>query len=144
MLRTQEPEAFDALTTLPWVFTNRHRDFDYRWSGTVIRLGQDGSIAEIRYANALRADPDMAEADIPRAYRAVRLLSRLAGEPRFVCRYPFAPGDLVVFDNRRILHGRDAFDPAGGRRRLDGCYVDHDDLFSRLRVLSRDENGIPT
>ena len=49
----------------------------------------------------------------------------------------FAPGDLVGFDNRRILHGRDAFDPAAGRRRLRGCYLDHDDLFSRLRVLRR-------
>ena len=61
----------------------------------------------------------------------------MARDPRFQLVYPFRPGDLVGFDNRRILHGRDAFESAGSRH-LRGCYADHDDLYSRLRVLRRD------
>lgn len=136
-LRREEPAVFEALATLPWVHTNRHRDFDYRWSAPIISLDDADGLAEIRFANNLRAEPDMAEADVPRAYEAVRSFLRRAGDPRYVCRYPFRPGDLVMFDNRRILHGRDAFDPQGGVRRLQGCYVDRDELLSRLRVLSR-------
>jgi gamma-butyrobetaine dioxygenase len=49
----------------------------------------------------------------------------------------FEPGDLVGFDNRRVLHGRDAYDPGAGRRVLRGCYIDRDDVLSRLRVLRR-------
>jgi gamma-butyrobetaine dioxygenase len=49
----------------------------------------------------------------------------------------FEAGDLVGFDNRRILHGRDAYDPGIGRRVLRGCYIDRDDVLSRLRVLRR-------
>ncbi|MEO1687310.1 MAG: TauD/TfdA family dioxygenase, partial [Pseudomonadota bacterium] len=64
-------------------------------------------------------------------------MMQLAASPRFVCRYPFAPGDLVIFDNRRILHGRDRFTPQTGTRRLQGCYLDTDELLSRLRVLHR-------
>jgi gamma-butyrobetaine dioxygenase len=46
-------------------------------------------------------------------------------------------GQMVVFDNRRVLHGRRAFDPATGKRRLRGCYVDRSEFTSRLRVLQR-------
>jgi gamma-butyrobetaine dioxygenase len=68
---------------------------------------------------------------------AMRVFTQVAHDPRFMISSAFTPGDLVGFDNRRILHGRDAFDPGAGRRRLRGCYMDHDDLFSRLRVLRR-------
>lgn len=137
-LRDEHPAEYEALTTLRWVWSNRHPRFDYRTSTPPIELSPEGEIAEIRMANALRADPDMAEADVPRAYDAMRLMMRMVSDERFVCRYPFAAGDLVIFDNRRILHGRDAFNPNGGVRRLQGCYLDTDELRSRLRVLARD------
>ena len=79
----------------------------------------------------------MAAEDVPRAYRAVRRFHTLGADPRFQIGYAFRPGDLVGFDNRRILHGRDAFDTAKGERYLRGCYVDHDEVHSRLRVLAR-------
>jgi gamma-butyrobetaine dioxygenase len=44
---------------------------------------------------------------------------------------------MVVFDNRRILHGREAFNPASGLRHLQGCYVDRGEFESRLRLLGR-------
>ena len=47
------------------------------------------------------------------------------------------PGEMVGFHNRRVLHGRRAFNPATGRRLLRGCYVDWDEVNSRIRVLSR-------
>ncbi len=78
----------------------------------------------------------MAPSDIPRAYESLRVFAEMARDPRFQLTYPFRPGDLVGFDNRRILHGRDSFE-SGGTRHLRGCYADHDDLFSRLRVLRR-------
>jgi gamma-butyrobetaine dioxygenase len=46
------------------------------------------------------------------------------------------PGDLVLFDNERVLHGRTGF--AGyGARHLQGCYADRDGLLSTLAVLER-------
>lgn len=140
-IRDTDAEAFDALTTLNWIMSNRHRDSDYRWSDPIVILDRAGGIAEIKYANFLRAEPDMPERDVPRAYRALRLFARLSRDPAYVCRYPFAAGDLVIFDNRRILHGRDSFSPNSGTRRLEGCYLDRDELFSRLRVLAREKRA---
>ena len=44
-------------------------------------------------------------------------------------------GDLFIVDNRRVLHGRTAYDPTGGTRHLQGCYADIDGLHSTIRVL---------
>lgn len=42
---------------------------------------------------------------------------------------------MLVFDNWRYLHGREGFDPSAGDRHLEGCYVDWDEIFSRIRIL---------
>ncbi len=54
------------------------------------------------------------------------------------------PGDMISFDNRRILHARNAFDPSSGPRHLQGAYVDLDEFFTKYRVLHKKfENGEP-
>jgi gamma-butyrobetaine dioxygenase len=80
----------------------------------------------------------MDAADVPRGYEAMRVFSAVAHHPDLMLSNRLEPGDLVGFDNRRVLHGRDAFDPGAGRRVLRGCYIDRDDVLSRLRVLRRD------
>ena len=34
-----------------------------------------------------------------------------ANSPEYQMSFPFKAGDLIIFDNRRILHGRTAYDP---------------------------------
>lgn len=135
-LRAEHPQHHDALTTLRWVFFNRGPGIDHRWSGPLIDLGVDGSPLTLRAFYPVRGFPDMAPDDMPRAYAAMRCFSRLADSDRFKLSSPFRPGDLVGFDNRRILHGRDAFE-SGGRRHLRGMYLDHDEIRSATRVVNR-------
>ena len=49
-------------------------------------------------------------------------------------RFKLEPGDLLTFDNWRVLHGRQAYQPSTGMRHLQGCYVDRDEVLSRLRM----------
>jgi gamma-butyrobetaine dioxygenase len=35
------------------------------------------------------------------------------------------------------LHARTEFDPTSGARHFKGCYVDRDELLSRIHVLQR-------
>ncbi|KAI9798855.1 MAG: hypothetical protein M1833_004358 [Piccolia ochrophora] len=44
-------------------------------------------------------------------------------------------GECVLFDNRRVLHGRRAFEVKEGKRWLRGAYIGGDAYRSRLRVL---------
>lgn len=137
-LRVDEPEAFEALTTLEWVFFNRSRHHDHRWRGPIIDLGDGRLPYTFRAFHPVRAFPAMEPDDVDRAYEALRCFSAVAGSERFQLRYPFRPGDIVIFDNRRILHGRESFEPQPGtRRRLIGAYIDTDEFYSRLRVLLR-------
>jgi len=135
-IRVEHPDAYEALTMLDWVFMNRSRDADHRWIGPIIDHGSARQPLTLRAFYPVRSAPHMPAADIPRAYESLRVFAEVARDPRFQIRYPFRPGDLVGFDNRRILHGRDGFE-SGGARHLRGCYVDHDDIHSRLRVLRR-------
>jgi gamma-butyrobetaine dioxygenase len=136
-IRVEHPEAYEALTTLEWVFCNRATDAEHRWIGPLIDHGAKRQPLTLRAFYPVRSAPHMDRADIPRAYESLRVFATVARDPRFQLVYPFRSGDLVGFDNRRILHGRDQFESSGSRH-LRGCYCDHDDLYSRLRVLRRD------
>ncbi len=136
-LRAEHGEHYEALTTLEWVFANRAKDGDHRWVGPMIDHGTQHSPLTMRAFYPVRLAPHMSPADVPRAYAAMRVFSAVAHDPDLMLSNRFEPGDLVGFDNRRILHGRDACDPGAGRRVLRGCYIDRDDVLSRLRVLRR-------
>ena len=50
------------------------------------------------------------------------------------------PGELVAFDNRRVLHGRRAF-RSTARRHLQGCYVDIDAIRSAALTGASDNES---
>ena len=51
--------------------------------------------------------------------------------------YQLTKGTVVLFDNFRVLHGRSSFT---GKRRMVGCYLNHDDFRSRAVTLLADRN----
>jgi iron complex transport system permease protein len=65
------------------------------------------------------------------------VLQRLLRNPAFAIRFTYRPGDLVIFDNRRLLHARDAFEGSTGHRWLQGCYMERDEVRSRYRMIQR-------
>lgn len=140
-LEAKHLEHYEALCTLKWVFFNRGPGIDHRWSGPMIDHGVAGSPLTFRAFYPVRGFPDMASDDMPRAYAAMKMFSELAAEARFQMAYPFSPGDMVGFDNRRILHGRDAFS-SGGKRHLRGMYIDQDEVRSFVRVANRREAAL--
>jgi gamma-butyrobetaine dioxygenase len=46
-----------------------------------------------------------------------------------------------MVDNRRVMHGRTGFS-GGGARHLQSCYIERDELVSRLTVLERRLAGV--
>ncbi|MBP5857902.1 TauD/TfdA family dioxygenase [Marivibrio halodurans] len=136
-LRVADPAAFEALTTLPLTYYNKATATDYRHDAPMIRLGPDGGYEEIRWSPWLRAPVRASFEDTDRIYHGLRTIFALADDPAFTIRLRLKPGDLLGFDNRRILHGRTGFDPTTGDRWLRGCYVEREELHSRLRILAR-------
>ena len=77
-------------------------------------------------------------------YRARRAFDHLLSSPEFEIRFLLAPGELLMMDNRRLLHGRTGFDPSEGERHLQGCYIDIDGPRSLYRVVRRRLSGQST
>jgi gamma-butyrobetaine dioxygenase len=101
----------------------------------MIELGTDGELVAIRFNNRSAAPlVDVPYDRMADYYAAYRGLAELVEAPAYHLSFRLAPGELVLFDNLRILHGREAFGPGGGRR-LEGCYVDRDGLLSTLTAL---------
>lgn len=136
-LRQEDPEAFDVLCRIPVEFRNKDRRSDYRCLAPIIALDALGQVSEIRMANFLRGPFDTTIEQMPKLYRAYRRFIALTREPQFRLVQRLEPGQLWCFDNRRTLHARNAFDPASGARHFQGCYVDRDELLSRILVLQR-------
>ncbi|TDV47749.1 gamma-butyrobetaine dioxygenase [Pseudomonas helmanticensis] len=136
-LRSEDPASFQALCEIPVEFRNKDRHSDYRCLAPIIALDALGRVAEIRMANFLRGAFDTSVEQMPRLYRAYRRFIAMTREPRFRLMQRLNSGELWCFDNRRTLHARNAFDPATGARHFQGCYVDRDELLSRILVLQR-------
>jgi hypothetical protein len=72
-------------------------------------------------------------------HRAARRFSALIAHEDNVFEYKMQPGECVVFDNRRVLHGRKAFDTGSGTRWLRGTYIADEDFRSRMASIPREE-----
>lgn len=63
-------------------------------------------------------------------YTAAREWSKILSSPEFLLTIKLQPGEPVIFDNWRTLHGRLAFE---GKRRICGAYIGMDDFQAKLR-----------
>ena len=136
-LRAEHPEYFDLLVRLPASFHFSDKSADLRAKTPLISVDEDGRITAVHFNNRSFAGID-APADLVESwYAAYRAFAAILKRPEREAIFRLGPGDLVVMQNERALHGRTAFDPNKGRRRLQGCYVDKDGMESRMRVLRR-------
>ncbi|WP_024950479.1 TauD/TfdA family dioxygenase [Cobetia crustatorum] len=138
-MKEEHPEAYATLTTIHWRYANTSRNTDHVWYSPMIVLGQAGELLEVRIADFLRGPMTAPFDQTETAYEALMTLQRMLREPRFAMRFTYTPGDMVIFDNRRLLHARDAFEGESGSRWLQGCYLERDEVRSRYRMLKRDE-----
>ena len=136
-LRRRHPRDFEILCRLPLVFHFADEDADLRAASPVISTDFEGRVTAVHYNNRSMAALDLPEEDVLPWYRAYRAFAAILREPAGELRLRLAPGDLLILENNRALHGRTAFDPSQGRRHLQGCYVDKDGVESRRRVLER-------
>ncbi len=140
-LRTRDPEAFRILSTTPVRFRFRDRDTELLSSAVPIELDAAGNVRTIRFSPRLDFVPLLPPDELAAYYRARRVFDHALRSSEFEIRFLLNKGDLVMFDNCRLLHGRTGFDPQQGLRHLQGCYIDIDGPRSRYRVLRDSLSG---
>jgi alpha-ketoglutarate-dependent taurine dioxygenase len=136
-LRRVDADSFALLTRTKVPFRYRSADAELYAERPFIELTCDGAIAAVHYNNRSIA-PLLERGRAGSAfYAAYRRFAELLQRSDFQLRYKLNEGDLVLFDNRRILHGRTAFASAAHGRHLRGCYLTRDSVFGTTARLRR-------
>jgi gamma-butyrobetaine dioxygenase len=136
-LRVRDQAAFRTLAGTPVTFSYRDQSTQLSATRPLISLDPRGRIREIRCNGRSLQPPRLSPAEAAGFYAAYRAFAGLASDPAALRTVRLAPGDCVVFDNTRILHGRTGFTGQGGRH-LQGCYADLDGVESAVAVAGRE------
>jgi len=138
-LKKRDKEAFDIITTTPFVFHDQGTDytqFYLRCKHKLITLDEAGEPVAFYYSNQSRDSfYDMSAEEAEKLYKALYSLHSVMYDPSLLIENKLAEGEMVVFHNNRVLHGRKYFKLDDKERHLEGGYIDWDDILSRFRVL---------
>ena len=135
--RRRDADGFSLLTSTPLDFRFQDQTTDIQNKAPIIALDLEGNIFQIRYNHALLGPLDVASELVEPIYAAYRTFTHIVRDPDFQLNLRLDPGDMMAFNNLRVLHGRGSFNPQSGRRHLQGCYIDIEDFQSRLNILER-------
>ncbi|MFT5505956.1 MAG: gamma-butyrobetaine dioxygenase [Gammaproteobacteria bacterium] len=137
-LKEESPESFDLLANLVLDFSAPvSEQDDWRVKGRIISLAADGVVEGIRYNGNSIGQLDLPDDLIEPAYRALEQFERILYDQSLWWQLLLKPGDLLIIDNHRVLHGRQAFNPTKAERHLQCCSVDRDHFHNRYRALAR-------
>jgi gamma-butyrobetaine dioxygenase len=136
-LGQEDPQGLGLLGRIPVRFEYRDAATQLVAVKPMVELDGSGQMIGVHYSPRLDDIPLMPDDDTRRYHRARKRFGQLLEDPRYELRLRLEPGQLMMFDNNRVLHGRTSFDPSQGHRQLQGCYIDRDGPRSLYRVLRR-------
>lgn len=134
ILQREMPDLYRVLTEVEVTgqYIDHEKGIHLMAKRPVLRLDSSGKLVQVSFNHLDRAPLFLPELDLKAFYRAYGAFARLANDRKLQYRRRLEPGSLVLFDNWRLLHARDAYQ---GHRRLAGAYLNKEDVESRLRVL---------
>ena len=130
------PDGLELLARMPIRFAYRDDAADLAADVPVVTLPRGGKPVALHLNNRSKGVPSGSPEEVAAWYDAYLALLAMIDDPTSQIVFRLEPGDLVLLDNERVLHGRTGF-ASGGTRHLQGCYADRDGLLSTLTVLER-------
>ncbi len=106
----------------------------------MIKLDENGKFSQVRFSPRLDFVPLMETKKLDLYYKARKKISELYNSEKNKIQFKLFPGDLLMMDNYRLLHGRTNYDTNEGNRFLQGCYIDYDSTEGKLKHLKRKFN----
>ncbi len=103
----------------------------------MIQLDENNEFKQVRFSPRLDFVPLMDREKLDLYYAARKKISEFYNSDKFRIEFKLLPGDLLMMDNHRLLHGRTTYDANEGKRFLQGCYIDYDSTEGKLKHLKR-------
>ena len=129
-LRAAAPAAYDALARVDVEFAWAGARAAHRATRRVLEADADGRLVSVHWNDRAQRAPAAAGAND--WFDAASAWSSLLSSGVHAISIALAPGDAVIWDNRRLLHGREAYEDGGGAaapRWLQGAYVTEDSVL---------------
>jgi len=139
-LKKDYPEYYEILTKTKVRFQFIDQDVVLEDWAEMIQLDDQGNFKQVRFSPRLDFVPLMDKEKLDLYYSARNKISELYNSDNYRIEFKLLPGDLLMMDNHRLLHGRTSFDANEGKRFLQGCYIDYDSTQGKLKHLKRKFN----
>ena len=134
VLREEDPEHFATLSRT-WInFRFRDAAADLRSRVPFIEVNEREEIVKVRFNNRSIDTLKLPIETLRRFYPAYRHYAEILERDSLQVVFKLQAGELMLFDNTRVLHARKAYSTSGTRH-LQGAYSDLDGLYSSLRTL---------
>lgn len=135
-LRAHDLAGFDALCNNSQSF-RRHfaGDVDLIAEFPIISVDEFGNLCGVRINDRVAAPTMIAPDQVEVYYRGLHYLLQQSEDPALIMHLTLTPGDIAIFDNHRVLHGRTDL-TVDGQRWLQWVQVERGDFHSSLRILA--------
>ena len=131
-LAIEEPFAAVELARWPMLFAYADPSLDLRRAVPLLETAADGSLQRITFNDRAAVDFVCPDDRLPVCASAYDTLARIVQREGLQNRFRVQPGDLLIVDNERILHGHLPVTGTASRRFACG-YLDRGDLMSTWR-----------
>lgn len=122
-LEGEDAHDYELMTTVPVRFHRKQKAFESLIVAPVLQENgrpDDGGFL-VRFSYFTMAPHQVPFAQMRAWYKAYNHFTRIVRDERNQYRFKLDPGDFVLYDNQRMLHGRSGF---RGSRWLRGIYFD--------------------
>jgi gamma-butyrobetaine dioxygenase len=135
-LRAHDPDGFYALCNNSSSFRRYFTDdVDLIAEFPIISLDEFSQLCGVRINDRVAAPPLIPADQVEVYYRGLHYLLQQSEDPELIMHLTLKPGDIAIFDNHRVLHGRTDL-TVDGQRWLQWVQIERGDFHSSLRILA--------
>ena len=130
-IKNEKKEIYDLLTQIEVTGQYIGDGVFLKAKRPIFRVNSDNELIQVSFNNYDRAPFKFSEDKTKKFYEAIKEFDLIANNKEYQWRHVLKPGELLIFNNWRILHGRGSF---SGERKMSGCYINKEDFDSSCRI----------
>ena len=148
-IRQHHPDYFTILSQVAIPYQQNYKDGIYEDRKMIFAVNLKGEVTDVHLNHEDRLPLDIKAVDevcaasgcdkseaVSKFYEALRYLHDILYDGQFVYEMTLYPGNVLAFNNRRLLHGRKEFK---GYRNLCGVDIGREEWEGTLKLLEKNK-----
>lgn len=136
-LRVRDPESFFILASVPVQFQKFSPEMEFMTHQYIITLATGKGLSSVHFDNKTMAPIEGPGYLLEAFYKSYKMFGQKLRDLDLQLPLVIRKGDIVVFDNHRILHARSAADDTLFSEHIEVCFGEMDQVLSRMRYAHK-------